>query len=72
MESEYIVKEGLLMTSWLSIELEQTIHSHGGAPGKTLWAQEENMSTYYDYSTDRQCGVPIKSLAELRKEVGLA
>ena len=57
------------MKSRFSIELEQTIHPHGGAPGKTLWAQDENMSTYYDYSTDRQCSVPIKSLAELRNEV---
>lgn len=57
------------MKNLLPIDLEQTIHPHGGAPGKTLWAQEENMSTYYDYSTDRQCSVPIKSLAELRKEV---
>lgn len=60
------------MKNLLPIELEQIIHPHGGAPGTPLWAQEENLSTYYDYSTDRQCSVPIKSLAELRKDVGLA
>lgn len=58
-----------MMKSRLPIELEQTIHPHGGAPGKTLWTQEKNMSTYYDYSTDRQCSVSLKTLAELRTEV---
>lgn len=65
------VKEGIQMNNRLPIELEQTIHPHGGVPGKKLWTQKENMSTYYDYPTDSQCGVPIKSLEELRKEVGL-
>lgn len=65
------VKEGIEMNNRLPIELEQTIHPHGGYTSKKLWTQRENISTYYDYPTDSQCGVPIKSLEELREEVGL-
>lgn len=65
------VKEGIEMNNRLPIELEQTIHPHGGYTSKKLWTQRGNISTYYDYPTDSQCGVPIKSLEELREEVGL-
>lgn len=52
-------------------ELEQIIHLNNGYRSKPIWMQKENISTYYDYQTDSQCGVPIKSLKELKKELGL-
>ena len=30
-----------------------------------------NTSTYYDYKTDRQCTIPLRSREELKKELGL-
>lgn len=50
--------------------LEFTIHPHGNFDSRPFWVPPTE-STYYDYRLDSQCGVPIKSLEELRKELEL-
>lgn len=43
---------------------------YDGYVGEPIF-EAPNTSTYYDYKTDRQCTIPLRSREELKKELGL-
>ncbi len=53
------------------VELEHKLHRGDGYRSKPMWSREDNVSTYYDYDTDRQCTVSGSSLKELMQKLGL-
>lgn len=52
-------------------DTEQKIHLYDGYQSEPIWKQENNNSTYYNYGVDKQCRVPIRSLEEIKKELGI-
>lgn len=50
----------------------QRIHLHDGYQSKPIWKQEKNHSTHYSYELDKQCRVPIRSVEQLKQELGMS
>lgn len=54
-----------------TFETAQSIYLYDGYQGNPIWTEKEDCSTYYDFEFDRQCKVPIRDIAELKKELGI-
>lgn len=52
-------------------ETIQKIHLYDGYGGEPIFKGFGNYSTYYHQQTDEQCTVPVRSIAEIQKELGL-
>lgn len=48
----------------------QQIHLHDGYRNEPFWEDGVN-STYFNYEVDKQCRVPVRSLEEVKKELGI-
>lgn len=59
------------MTEITSIWAGDRIQEYDGYRGKPIWKKKENASTYYDVKTDTQCNIPMKTVEELKKELGI-
>lgn len=54
-----------------SFDSVQRIYLYDGYQSEPIWKQEDNNSTYYNYGLDKQCTIPIRSLEQIKAELGI-
>ena len=52
-------------------EIIQAVPVCGGGHCESTWIQDDNKSTYYSYTIDKQGSIPGRSIEELKKELGI-